>query len=101
MIDLVGLATILLLTRSSAVLLSVWIVVHGCRWSSSSSVLRMGNAVLAFKNNFPSSASAADDITLRIIVDRLRMAPLFGGGYLSFDREWWPPERLSALFLDR
>ena len=39
----------------------------------------MGTAVLSFKNNAPSSTSAADDITLRMIVDRLRMAPLFGG----------------------
>ena len=61
----------------------------------------MGTAVLAFKNNDPSSASAADDIALQMIVDRLRTAPLFGGFSLSFDRKWWPPVRLRELFSDR
>ena len=82
-----GLATILLLTRSSAVLLSVWMGIGGCGWPISSILLIMGTAVLAFKNNAPSSASAADDITLRIIVYRLRTAPLFVG----FGSKWWPP----------
>ena len=41
----------------------------------------MGTAVLAFKNNAPISASDADDITLRVIVESLRTEPLFGGGY--------------------
>ena len=74
-IDLVALATILLLMRLSAVLLSVWMGVHGCGWNSSSSVLCMGTAVLSIRNNAPSSASSADDITLQMIVDRLRTAP--------------------------
>ena len=42
-----------------------------------------------------------DDITLRMIVDRLRTAPLFEGFSSSFDRKWWPPTRLPAIFLDR
>ena len=61
----------------------------------------METSVLAFKNNAPSSVSAADDITLRIIVDRLRTAPLLGGFYLSLDKKWWPPTRLCAFFLGK
>ena len=38
----------------------------------------MGNAVLAFKNNAPGYASAADEMTLQMMVDRLRMAQLLG-----------------------
>ena len=77
-IDLVALATILLFMRTSTVFLSIWMGVCGYGWPSSLSVLRMGTAVLAFKNNTTSSASTADDVTLRMIVDRLMTAPLFG-----------------------
>ena len=77
-IDLLALATILLLMRTSAVLLYVWMGVRGCGWPRSSSVLRIGTSVLVFKNNAPSYASAADDITLQMIVDRSRTAQLFG-----------------------
>ena len=100
-IDLVALAKILLLMRPSDVLLSICMGVHGFGWPSSSSVLRMGTYVLEFKNNAPISASAADDITLWMIVDRLGTAPLFGGVSSSPDRKWWPPARLCALFSDR
>ena len=48
----------------------------------------MGTAVLTFKNNAPSSASYTDDITLLMIVDRLRTATLFGGFSSSFDIKW-------------
>ena len=77
-IDLVALETILLLMRPSTVLLSVWMGVYGSGWPRSSSVLRMGTVVLVSKNNAPIYASAADDITLRMIVDRLRTAPFLG-----------------------
>ena len=77
-IYLVALATTLLLMRPSTVFLSVWIGIRGCGCPRSFSVLRMGTDVLVFKNNAPSSSSAADDITLRMIVDRLSTAPLFG-----------------------
>ena len=50
----------------------------------------MGTDVLASKNNATSSASAADDITVRMIFDRLRMVPLFGEFSLSLDSKWWP-----------
>ena len=87
--------------RLSAVLLSVWMGVRGCGWSSSSSVLHMGTSVFALENNALSSASTADEIMLRIIVDRLRAALLLGGFSLSFDRKWWNHARLCALFLYR
>ena len=97
-IDLVALVKILLLMRSSAVLLSVLMIVCGYGWPRSLSVLRMRTPVLVFKNNAPSYASAADEITLRIIVDRLRTVPLLGVFPSSFDRKWWPPARLHAFF---
>ena len=97
-IDLVVLAKILLLLNPSDVLLSVCAGVSVCGWPISFSVLRIGTSVLAFKNNAPSSVSAANDITLRIIVDRVRMVSLLGGFHLSFHRKWWPPERLRAFF---
>ena len=50
-----------------------------------------GLLFLAFKNNAPSFASAADEITLRMIVDMMMTAPLFEGFSSSFDRKWWPP----------
>ena len=43
----------------------------------------MGTAVFVFKNNAPNSASAADDIPLRIIVKIFSTAPLFGEMLLS------------------
>ena len=76
-IDLVDLETILLLIRLSVVLLSICTGVCGCVWPSSLSILRMWTSILEFKNNSLSSASAADDITLRMIIDRLRKALMF------------------------
>ena len=77
----VGIGDNLLSMRPSTVLLSVWMVVCGCGWPRSLSVLCMGTAVLEFKNNAPSFAAAADDITLQMVVDRLSTAPLIGGGF--------------------
>ncbi len=59
-----------------AVELSVWIGVQGCRWLSSWRVWRIDRAVLALTNNAPISASAAEDITVRMICDILRTAPV-------------------------
>ena len=92
------LAMILLLISPSAFLLSVWMGVCGCGCPSSLSVLRMGTNVLAFKNNAPSSASADDDITFWMIVDRLRTAQLFGGIFFSLDRKWWPFHAIVHYF---
>ena len=85
-IDLVAFAIILLLMRPCAVELSVWMGVRGCGCPSSSRVFRIGTAVFAFKNNAPSSASAADDMTCLRMVDRLSTAPLFGGDSVLFDK---------------
>ena len=60
--------------------------------------LAHGNCCFGIQTNATSSASTADNITLRVVLDRLRMAPLFGGFSLSLDRKLWPPERLWEFF---
>ena len=80
---------------TSAVLLSVWMVIIGCGWPSSPSVLHMVTAVFAFLNNAPSSSSATYNIRLQIIVDWFSTVPLFGRCSLLLDRKWWPPLRLQ------
>ncbi len=58
-------------------------------------------AVFAFINRAPSSASAVDDMTARMICDIFRTAPLLVG-ILSFaDVNMCPPARLRALDSDR
>jgi hypothetical protein len=52
----------------------------------------------ALRNNAPSSASAADNMTALIIVDVVNIAPLFGAEVLLFDRKKCPPDRLRAPF---
>jgi len=42
------------------------------------SIWLITTASFAFKNNAPSSASAANDMTALIIVDNTNIAPLFG-----------------------
>jgi hypothetical protein len=61
----------------------------------------MDTAVLGFMKSAPSSASAADDITARIICEILRTAPLFGGISLMLDMNMWPPARLRAFASER
>jgi hypothetical protein len=70
---------ILLVSRSCAVLLSVCIGVGGWGWPSSLSVWCMETAVFALMKRAPSSASAANDMTARIICEMLWTAPLFVG----------------------
>ena len=62
---------------------------------------RIETAVFAFRNRAPSSASAADDMTARMIWDISRTAPLFVGMSLLADMNMCPPARLRALGLDR
>ena len=96
-----ALGMIWLVSRSFAVLLSVWIGVRGWGWPSSSRVWRIDTAVFAFRNRAPSLASAADDMTARMICEMFRTAPLFAG-ISSFDNmNICPPARLQALGLDR
>ncbi len=53
----------------------------------------------AFRNNAPSSASAADNITAFMVVAFVIIAPLFGGNRSLFDRKKFPPAWLLELFL--
>ena len=89
-----ALGIILLVRRSFADLLSVWIGVRGWGCPSSSRVCRMATAVFALMNRAPSSASAADDITAHIICEMLRTAPLLSGMSSFDDMNICPPARL-------
>ena len=85
-IALVCFGWIVLVTTPNAVELSIWIGVLGWGCPISSNKTRMGTASLALIYNAPSSASAAEDITASIIVDRFRTAPLLGGNFELSDR---------------
>ena len=63
---------ILLVSSACDVALSVCIMVRGCGCPSSISICRIEMAVFALMNRAPSSASAADDMTARIICEMLR-----------------------------
>ncbi len=67
---------ICLFANPYAVELSTWIGVGGCGWPISSNVVCRGTASVVFSKTAPHSASAAEDMTLRMILDLLRMAPL-------------------------
>ena len=92
---------ILLVSRSFAVLLSIWIGVRGWGWPISSRVWRIETAVFAFINKAPSSASAADDMTARMICEMFRTAPLFVGMSSFDDMNICPPAWLRALGSDK
>ena len=62
------------------------------------SICRKYTASFALMNNAPSSALAADDITALLIVDTVRIAPLLGGNFSSFDKKKCPPARLLDFF---
>ena len=100
-IDFVAFAIILLLMSPYAVELSVWIGVRGWGCPISRRVILVGTAVFALRKSAPNSALAADDITVRMICEMLSTAPLLGGFSLLFERKWWPPARLLALFSER
>ena len=70
---------ILLVSSACAVALSVCIGVRGCGCPSSMSVFHIEMAVFALMNRAPSSASATDDMTARIICEVLRTTPLLMG----------------------
>ena len=92
---------ILLVSSTCAIALSVCIGVRGCGCPSLMSVCRIEMAVFALMNRAPSSASAADDMTARIIWEMLRTAPLLMG-ILSFPAmNMWPPARLRDLGSER
>ncbi len=96
-----ALGIILLVSRACAVALSVFIGVSGCGWPSSSSVCHIDTAVFAFMKSAPNSASAADDMTARIICDMLSTAPLFHGIGSLPAMNMWQLARLRAFGSDR
>ena len=96
-----ALGRILLVSRACAVELSVCTGIQGCGWPSSLTVCRMDTAVFALMKSAPSLASAADDITARIICEILRMVPLFFGMSLLLAMNIWPPARLRAFAFER
>ncbi len=92
---------ILLVSRVCAVALTVCIGVRGCGCPSSISVCRIEMAVFALMNRAPSSASAVDYMTARIICKMLRTAPLLMG-ILSFPAmNMLPPAWLRDLASER
>ena len=97
-IAFVRLGWILLFMTPSTVVLLVWIGVRGCGWPILVSICLRYTASFAFKNNAPSSASAAKDITAFMIVAFVMIAPLLGGSWSLFDRKKCPPALLQAFF---
>ena len=75
--DFVAFGLRFFVTNPKAVVLSVWVGVVGCLWSISSSKQHAGIACLVFMYKAPISAPAADVITVPIVVEMLRTAPLF------------------------
>ena len=92
---------ILFVSSACAVALSVYIGVWGCGCPSLISVCRIETAVFALINKAPNSASAADDITARIIWEMLSTAPLLDGISLRPAMKMWPPARLRDFGSDR
>ena len=91
----------LLVSSACAVALSVCIGVCGCGCPSSINVVRIETAVFALMKRAPSSASAADDITARIICEMLRTAPLLMGISSFPALNMWPPARLRDFGSER
>ena len=91
----------LLFTTPNAVVLSIWIGVGGCLCPISSSNCRCGMASCELIKSAASSASAADDITARMICEVVCIAPLFVGNSSFSDKKKWPPARLRAFVSER
>ena len=92
---------ILLVSSACAVALSVCIGVWGCGCPSSVSVCRIEMAIFALMKRAPSSASAADDMTARIIWEMLRTAPLLMGILSCPAMNMCPPARLRDFGSER
>ena len=83
-----------------AVALSVHTFVMGCGWSISSNLFHMTTPYFALRYIDMSSASAANDITLRIIVDTTCNSPLLIIGwprFCLFVQKKFPPSQLHAF----
>ena len=79
-----------------------------CRWGAGLRVSEFAERFFALKrlffalmNRAPSSASAADDMTARIIWEMFRTAPLLMGISSFPAMNMWPPARLRDLGSDR
>ncbi len=78
---------ILMVSSGCAVALLVCIGVPGCGWPSSVSIWRIERAVFELMNRAPNSASAADDMTARIMCKILRTASFLKGMSSFFSHE--------------
>ena len=87
---------ILPLTTPSAIELSVCSGLGGCLCPNSSNMILIYTASRAMMYNPASSASVADVMTCFIMCAMFKIAPLFGGILLLFDRKKCPPARLLA-----
>ena len=54
------------------------------------------NCCFALLYSAPSSASAVDDITAWMMVDKFKTAPLFERNWIFSDKKWCPPAQLFA-----
>ena len=89
-----------LFTIPNAVVLSMWNGVAGWGWPSSVRISHTIFACFAFKNNAPSSASAADDTTCFIITHNECIGPFKNIGFLLMGMEpnkEFPTALLRAL----
>ena len=91
----------LLVTTGSAVVLSYCIGVGGYLWTISSSAWRSGMDSQKLMKRAPSSASAAEDMTVLIICAMMMTAPLFGVTTELLDMKKCPPALLCAFFRER
>ncbi len=96
-----ALGRILLVSSECTVELSVWMGVCGCGWPNSSNMRPIDIAVFGFMNSTPSSASAANDITVLIICKMFNTAPLLMGISSVLAINMWLLAWLQALGLDK
>ena len=63
----------------------------------------IGSPHLAFWNNVPTSAPAADDIKIIMMFEKVRTAPLYSLVLLKLCdiKKTWNPERIIALIYNR
>ena len=91
---------IVLFTIPTAVVLSTWIGIGGCKCPNSCRVSRIIFACYAFSKSAPSSASAADAASILRTLHKKCIAPFRMMGYLFFGidpRKKCPPVLLLAL----
>ena len=90
---------IFLVTTTFYVLLSIYSGVGGCLCLISSRAWRAGMAYLQFMNSAPSSASAADEMAVLIILATVNTDPLLGGNSVLLDIKKCLPDMILDLVL--